>query len=81
MPLVEMKDFNTLVDNNPLFDQTVKNKQESYEKLVEMSRNGDYSTVNLLNYLYYQNYYKLIGIDYQDKQIQVFLSKLISQEN
>ena len=76
-----MKDFNTLVDNNPLFDQTVKNKQESYEKLVEMSRNGDYSTVNLLNYLYHQNYYKLIGIDYQDKQIQVFLSKLISQEN
>ena len=28
-----------------------------------MSRNGGYSTGNLLDYLYHQNYYKLIGID------------------
>ena len=40
----------------------VKNKQESYEKLVEMSRNDVYTTGNLLDYLYHQKY-KLIGID------------------
>ena len=28
-----------------------------------MSRNNDYTTGNLLDYLYHQNYYKLIGID------------------
>ena len=28
-----------------------------------MSRNDDYTTGNLLDYLYRQNYYKLIGID------------------
>ena len=28
-----------------------------------MSRNDDYTTGNLLDYLYHQNYYKLIGID------------------
>ena len=28
-----------------------------------MSRNNDYTTKNLLDYLYHQNYYKLIGID------------------
>ena len=28
-----------------------------------MSRNGDYTTWNVLNYLYQQKYYKLIGID------------------
>ena len=28
-----------------------------------MSRNNDYTTGNLLNYLYHQNYYKLTGID------------------
>ena len=28
-----------------------------------MSRNNDFTTRNLLNYLYYQNYYKLIGIN------------------
>ena len=63
MPLVEIKDFNALVANKSFFDQLVKNKQEAYEKLVEMSRNNDYTTKNLLDYLYHQNYYKLIGID------------------
>ena len=28
-----------------------------------MSRNDDYTTGNLLDYLYHQNYYRLIGID------------------
>ena len=28
-----------------------------------MPRNDDYTTGNLLNYLYHQNYYKLICID------------------
>ena len=38
MPLVEIKDFNALIDNKPFFDQPVKNKQEAYEKLIEMSK-------------------------------------------
>ena len=28
-----------------------------------MSKNNDYTTGSLLNYLYHQKYYKLIGID------------------
>ena len=55
MPLVEIKDFNALIENKPFFDQPVKNKQEAYEKLIEMSRNDDYTTGNLLDYLYHQN--------------------------
>ena len=50
MPLVEIKDFNTIIDNKPSFDQPVKNKQ-AYKKLVEMSKNDDYTTGNLLHYL------------------------------
>ena len=63
MPFVEIKDFNSLIDNKWFLDQPVKNKQEGYEKLIEMSGNDDYKTGNLLDYLYHQNYYKLIGID------------------
>ena len=63
MPLVEIKDFNALIDNKPLFDQPVKNEQERYENIFELSRNDDYTTGNLLDYLYHQNYYKLLGID------------------
>ena len=63
MSLVEIKDFNELIDNKPFFDQPVKNKQEAYEKHIEMLNNDDYITGKLLDYLYYQKYYKLTGID------------------
>ena len=63
MSLVEIKQFNALIDNKPFFYQTVKNKQEGYEKLVEMLVNDNYTAGNLLDYLYNQNYYELIGID------------------
>ena len=63
IPLIEIKNLNVLIDNKPFFDQPVKNKQELCEKLVEMSKNDDHTTGNLLDYLYHQNYYKLIFID------------------
>ena len=44
------------------FDQPVKNKEAS-EKLIEISRNDYYTTENLLDFLYHQNYCQLIGID------------------
>ena len=81
MPLVEIKDFHALIDNKPFFTQPVKNKQEWYKKPIEMFRNDDYTTGNLLDCLYHENYYKLIAVIYQDKKIQLFLSKLILQEN
>ena len=63
MPLVEIKDFSTLIDNKAYFDKTMRNKEKTYEKLVELSRNEDYTTGNLLEYLYHQRYYKLISRD------------------
>ena len=63
MPLVEIEDFNVLIDNKSLFDQPVKAKQEVYEKIIKMLRNDDYATGNLLDYLDHQSYHKSIGID------------------
>ena len=63
MPLFEIKKFNTLNENKPFFDQHIKNKQEIYEKLVEMSKDYDYTTRNLLDYFDHQDNYKLMGID------------------
>ena len=48
---------------NHFLNSCKKSKQESYEKLVEMSRNNEYTTGSLFDYLYHQNYYDLIGID------------------
>ena len=64
MPLVEIKDFNALIDNKPFFDQPAKNKQGAYEKLIKMSRNDGCTTGNLLDFSYHQSYYKRIGIDF-----------------
>ena len=50
IPLVEIKDFNVLIENKLFFDQPVKNNQ-AYEKLVEMSRTDEYTTGNVLDYL------------------------------
>ena len=63
MHSVEIKDFFTaFIDKKPIF-LLVKNKQEAYAKLIEMSKNDDYATGNLLDYLHHEKYYKLIGID------------------
>ena len=51
MILVEIKDFNALIDNKSFSNQPLKNRQEVYEKLIEMSRNDNYSTGNLLDLL------------------------------
>ena len=63
MLFVEIKDFNAFIVNNRRFDQPVKKKKKMYEKLIEMSGNDDYITENLLDFLYLQNHYELVGID------------------
>ena len=55
MPLIDIENFNALIDNKLFFERPMKNRQEAYEKLVEMSRNNNYTTRNLLDYLYHQN--------------------------
>ena len=42
---------------------SVKNEEETYEKIIEMSKNNDYTTGNLLDFAYFKENYKLIAID------------------
>ena len=69
---VEIKDFNVLIDGKPFLEIPVKNKEEAYEAIIEMTKNNNYKTGNLLNYEYFKGHYKLIAID---------LSKQIELEN
>ena len=50
----------------------IKNKEETSEAKIEMSKNNDYTTDNLLDYEYFSNHYQLIPID---------LSRQIESEN
>ena len=66
-----------MIDGKPFFDIPVKNKEEPYEAIIEMSRNNDYTTGNLLDYEYFSKHYKLIAIS----NLISDLSKQIELEN
>ena len=70
VPKAEKKDFNVLIYRKPFFEIPVKNKEEAYEAIIEMSKNNDYTTGNLLDYEYFKDHYKLIAIDLS-KQIEL----------
>ena len=50
---IEMKDFNVLIDGKIFFDLPVKNEEEAYESIIEISENDDYTTSNLLDFAYF----------------------------
>ena len=63
VPNVRIKDFNVLIDGKSFFDLPVKNEEEAYEKIMDMSNNNDYTTGNLLDFAYFKENFKLITID------------------
>ena len=63
VPNVRIKDFNVLIDGKSFFDLPVKNEEEAYEKIIEMSNNNNYTTGNLLDFGYFKKDSKLIAID------------------
>ena len=38
-PKVEIKDYNVLIDQKPFFEIPIKNKGETYEAIIELTRN------------------------------------------
>ena len=83
VPKVKVNDFNVLIDGKSLFDLSVKNDEEAYEKIIDMSNNSDYTTGNLLDYAYYKKHHRLIAIDLskqtklKDPQQINFIGKLL----
>ena len=83
VPNVEINDFNALIDGKSFFDLPVKNEEESYEKITDMSNNNDFTIGNLLDFAYFKKHYKLIAIDLskqnklKDPQQINFIGKLL----
>ena len=80
VPKVKVNDFNVLIDGKRCFDLSVKNEEEASEKIIDTN---DYTTGNLLDFIYYKKHYKLIAIDLskqtklKDPQQINFIGKLI----
>ena len=62
----------------------VKNEEEAYKKIIDMSKNNDYATGNLLDFAYFKKHYRLIAIDLskqtklKDPQQISFIGKLLN---
>ena len=51
-PAVEIKDYNVLIDKKSFFEIPIKNNEETYETITELIRNSDFTTGNLLDYIF-----------------------------
>ena len=69
LPKVMVKDFNVIIDKLAFFDLPIKTEEEAYEKIIDISRNNEYTTGNLLDYDYFKKHYKLIAIDLSKQQL------------
>ena len=54
-----------MINEQNLFDQPVKNNLRTYDNIrkIATGQGDDYSTSCLLDYNYFNNYYKMIAID------------------
>ena len=80
LPNVMVKDYNVIIDKLAFFDLPIKT-EEAYEKIIDISRNNEYTTGNLLDYDYFKKYYKLIAIDLSKQQVLQENEDLIQQIN
>ena len=72
---------NVIIDKLAFFDLPIKTEEEAYEKIIDISRNNEYTTGNLLDYDYFKKYYKLIAIDLSKQQVLQENEDLIQQIN
>ena len=72
---------NVIIDKLVFFDLPIKTEEEADEKIIDISRNNEYTTGNLLDYDYFKKYYKLIAIDLSKQQVLRGNEDLIQQVN
>ena len=48
VPKVKVNDFNVFIDEKGFFGLPVKNKEETYEKVMDMSNNNDHTLLIMI---------------------------------
>ena len=81
LPRAMVKHFNVIIDKLVFFDLPIKTEEGAYEKNIDISRNNEYTTGNLLDYDYFKKHYKLIAIDLRKQQVLQENADLIQQIN
>ena len=72
-----------MIDGQNAFDQPVKNKLRTYDNVrkIAIGQRDDYTTGCVLDYNYFNNYYKMIAIDLSKQQAPNDDPKAIQQIN
>ena len=81
LPRVMVKDYNVIIEKLAFFDLPIKTEEEAYEKIIDISKNDEYTTGNLPDYDYFKKYYKLIAVDLSKQQVLQENEDLIQQIN
>ena len=70
LPVVEIKDYNIMINGENFFDQPIKNNKVTYENIrkIATGQGDDYTTGCLLDYPYFANTYKMIAVDLSKQQ-------------
>ena len=70
LPIVEIKDYNIMINGENFFDQPTKNNKVTYENIrkIAIGQGDDYTTGCLLDYSYFADTYKMIAVDLSKQQ-------------
>ena len=81
LPNIMAKNYNVIIDKLAFFDLPIRTDEEAYGKLIDICRNNEYTTGNLLDCDYFKKYCKLIAIDLSKQQVLQENEDLIQQIN
>ena len=70
LPIVEIKDYNIMINGENFFDQPIKNNKVTYENIrkIAAGQGDDYTTGCLLDFSYFADTYKMIAVDLSKQQ-------------
>ena len=70
IPIVEIKDYNIVINGENHFGQPIKNNKVTYKNIrkIATGQGDDYTTGCLLDYPYIKDSYKMIALDLSKQQ-------------
>ena len=83
LPNVEIKDYNIMINGKNVFDQPIKNNKVTYENIrkIATGQGDDYTAGCLIDYPYFLDTYKMIGVDLSKQQALNVDPRAIQQIN
>ena len=70
LPIVEIKDYNIMINGEHFLDQPIKNNKVTYENIIKIAadQGDDYTAGFLLDYSSFADTYKMIAVDLSKQQ-------------